>query len=113
MFSRQLPPNEHFRQTQDGLQQLLARSATDWAFRQKLLADPQAALEEHLGHALHTPLNIRFIENEAEATIVLPTYQGEADADEDLEGVLGGAIYVASDAELIKLTTWLEPVEKP
>ena len=105
--------DENFRETQDGLQQLLARSATDWGFRQKLLTNPQAALEEHLGHSLPVPLNIRFVENEADATIVLPNYQGVELSDEELEVVLGGAIYVTSDAGLLKLTTWLmSPIEK-
>lgn len=81
---------ENFREKQDGLQQLLTRSATDWGFRQKLLTDPRAALEEHLGHALPGPLNIRFVENEADATIVLPNFQGDAFSDEELEAVLGG-----------------------
>ena len=105
--------DDDFRETQDRLQQLLTRSATDWGFRQKLLTDPQAALEEHLGHALPGPLNIRFVENEADATIVLPHYQGDEYSDEELEAVLGGTIYVTSDADLLKLTTWLRShVEK-
>ena len=99
---------ENFRDTQDGLQHLLARSATDWDFRQKLLTDPQAALEEHLGYTLPAPLNIQFVENEADATIVLPNYQGDEFSDEALETVLGGTLYVTSDAGLLKLTTWLK-----
>ncbi len=96
-----------FRETQDGLQQLLARSTKDWEFRQKLLTDPRAALEEHLGYPLPTPLNIRFVENEADATIVLPSYEGDEFSDEELEAVLGGTFYVTSDAGMLKLTTWL------
>ncbi len=99
--------DENFRETQDGLQQLLARSATDWGFRQKLLTNARAALEEHLGHPLPVPLNIQFVENEADATIVLPNYQGAELSDEELEVVFGGTIYVTSDAGLLKLTTWL------
>jgi len=99
--------DENFRETQDGLQQLLARSATDWGFRQKLLTDPRAALEEHLGHPLPVLLSIQFVENEADATIVLPNFQGDECSDEELEAVLGGTIYVTSDAGLLKLTTWL------
>lgn len=99
--------DENFRETQDGLQQLLARSATDWSFRQKLLTDPQTALEEHLGYPLPVPLNIRFVENEADATIVLPNYQGDELSDEEQEAVRGGTIYVTSDEGLFKLREWL------
>jgi hypothetical protein len=69
----------------------LARSATDKAFRQRLLTDSRAALSEFTGLAV-TDVDIRFIENNADATIVLPdVVGGESElSDRELEVVAGG-----------------------
>lgn len=82
--------DKHFRDVDDCLKQLLHRSARDQAFRHRLLTHPQEALEEHLGKRLNVPLNIHFIENKADATIVLPDYQGDRLTEEEQEMVTGG-----------------------
>ncbi len=69
----------------------LARSATDKAFRQKLLTDSRAALSEYTGVPV-TDVNIVFVENNADATIVLPDPVGSESelSDRELEVVAGG-----------------------
>lgn len=56
---------------QEALQRILVRSATDMEFRQRLLANPRSAFAEY-GHELPAGMDIRFIENRHDATIVLP-----------------------------------------
>lgn len=90
---------------------LLARSATDAAFRQKLLTDPRAAVEEFTGRPVSEGFNVRFVENKADATIVLPDAIDPAAelSDQELEAVAGGstlgcvatALWVA--AELVEI----------
>jgi hypothetical protein len=84
---------EYAQAAQDKMQALLARSATDPAFRSKLLTDPRAALTEFGGHEIPSTFNVVFIENKAEATIVLPDpVSPEAELNEqELEAVAGGA----------------------
>lgn len=73
------------------LQALLGRSAADWDFRQKLISDPERALTEFVGREFPGSENFRFIENEADATFVLPDAIGEGALDEaQLEAVSGG-----------------------
>ncbi|MCC6318073.1 MAG: NHLP leader peptide family RiPP precursor [Gemmatimonadaceae bacterium] len=71
---------------------ILARSATDSAFRSKLLTNPRAAVEEFSGRAVPASFNIRFIENAADATVVLPDpIDPRAELSEsELETVAGG-----------------------
>jgi hypothetical protein len=74
------------------MQKLLARSATDMDFRQLLLSDSRAALSQHFGHEAPESTNIVFVENRADATVVLPDVI-DADAElsqEELEVVAGG-----------------------
>lgn len=78
------------------LQELLARSATDMAFRAKLVAEPSAAIAEFTGGDASTfasSFNVRFVENTADATIVLPEFVDSAAelSEHDLEAVAGGA----------------------
>ncbi len=76
-------------------QALLTRSATDMAFRNKLLTEPRAAIAEFSGKdvsALSDIPDIAFIENKANATVVLPDpidHEAELSA-EELEAVAGG-----------------------
>ena len=77
--------------------EMLARSATDLEFRQRLLDDPISAIAEFNGVEVPETgigFDIRFVENEADATIVLPdpiSIDGELSLDE-LEAVAGGSI---------------------
>lgn len=75
---------------------VLRRSATDLDFRQQLLADPTAALTEVLGRAPSHPVNLVFVENHADVTLVLPDPIDHAAelSEEELEMVAGG---VSSD----------------
>lgn len=98
-----------FQDTHDCLQQLLLRSATDLDFRRRLLNAPQATIEEHLGWPLVARLNIRFIENEADVTIVLPDYQGDELTEEEQEAVCAGNGAAVHAAGLLKLRAWLTP----
>ena len=77
------------------MQELLTRSATDPEFRQKLLTDPRAAFSEFTGREIPEPFNVRFIENKAGATVVLPDpIDPEAEmSEQDLEAVAGGTTY--------------------
>ena len=76
------------------MQALLARSATDLDFRQRLLTDAPAALAEFTGRPVPAGTNVVFIENKADATIVLPDpVRAEAElSEEELEAVAGGDI---------------------
>ncbi|HET7234570.1 MAG TPA: hypothetical protein VFJ16_31450 [Longimicrobium sp.] len=59
-----------------GMQAVLERSAVDMEFRRELLADPRGALERHFGYNLPEGFNVAFVENLADATIVLPDMIG-------------------------------------
>jgi hypothetical protein len=81
-----------FEQAQAGLQGVLRRSATDADFRRKLIETPREALSEFHGHEMPATLNIKFIQNHAAMTIVLPpAVDAAAELTEaDLETVAGG-----------------------
>jgi hypothetical protein len=83
---------EAAREVQAKLQEVLARSATDAEFRRKLLTAPRAALSEFSGREVPESLNIAFIENTVDATIVLPdAVDPEAElSEQELEAVAGG-----------------------
>ncbi|WP_396223499.1 hypothetical protein [Gemmatimonas sp.] len=87
----------------DALQQVLARSTTDKEFRSQLLTDPRAALASVSGQpvdSISSDFNIVFIENRADATIVLPDYVDPAAelSETELETVAGGTDPVTSAA---------------
>src|SRR5688572_23114358 len=62
---------EEYKSAQGKLNEMLARSTTDMEFRQKLLSDPRAAFAE-VGESIPEGVELRFVENQADATIVLP-----------------------------------------
>ena len=74
---------------------LIERSLQDDAFRQRLLADPKAAVEEELGIQLPAEVQIRVVEETAD-TIYLalpsasPAGEGGELSDQELEAVAGG-----------------------
>ncbi len=74
------------------LKDLLARSATDWNFRQKLLENPKEAVSEFAGKPVRESFNVVFIENKADATFVLPdpVTVGDELSEDELEEVAGG-----------------------
>jgi hypothetical protein len=77
---------------------LLQRSIEDESFRQRLLEDPRAALEEELGARLPAEIQVRAVE-ETQDTIYLvlpsaPPLGGEAGelSDRQLEALAGGEV---------------------
>lgn len=75
------------------LQALLSRSATDMAFRHRLLSSPRAAIKEFSGSDVPDGLRVEFIENKGGPTVVLPPFV-DADAalsEQELEAVAGGS----------------------
>src|SRR5688500_381433 len=76
----------------DVMQNLLARSATDPAFRQLLLSDSRAAISEFTGRQMPEGFEVAFVENKADATFVLPPVvePGAELSDSELETVAGG-----------------------
>jgi hypothetical protein len=91
MTSPKITP-EMSAQASEAMSAILARSATDQGFRQKLLTDPRSAVSEATGRPLPASYNVRFIENTADTTIVLPDpVDPNAElADSELETVAGG-----------------------
>ena len=86
---------EAARKGQEQIQEVLERSATDWEFRQKLLSNPRKAIADHTGQDLvdiPQTIDLVFVENEADATVVLPDpIDPEAELSEgELEEVAGG-----------------------
>lgn len=77
---------------QDTMQEMLSRSATDLEFRRKLLGDPRAAIREFTGREVPESFNVTFVENTADATIVLPDAIDPAAelSETELETVAGG-----------------------
>jgi hypothetical protein len=75
---------------------LVERSLADDAFRQRLLADPKAAVEEELGTSLPEEVRVTAVEESADTIyLVLPfVSMGDQDvgelSDRELETVAGG-----------------------
>ena len=76
------------------LRTVLARAATDKAFRDTLLANPHAAVKAATGVSLPADLKLRFIEqpSDVDALIVVPNLVAQEDelSPEELESVAGG-----------------------
>ena len=76
---------------------LVQRSLKDDAFRQRLLEDPKAAVEQELGTRLPEEVRVVSVEESAETIyLVLPSTpmaggEGGALSDQELESVAGGA----------------------
>ena len=75
---------------------LIQRSLQDESFRQRLLDDPRAAVEEELGTRLTEGVEVRVVEESADTIyLVLPSVslvgEGGELSDEALEAVAGGA----------------------
>lgn len=78
------------------LSAVLERSATDQAFRRQLVTNPRDAIAAHYGKdasVMPENFNVKFIENTAHATVVLPDFINESAqlSDEELETVAGGS----------------------
>ena len=85
-------PANSFSKVEAFLTPVLARSAVDADFRKALLEDPRQAIYEATGQEMPADRNIVFIENQADATIVLPTPLSTDDLSlEELEAVAGGS----------------------
>ena len=93
--------SEAGQEAQAELNRMLVRSATDMEFRKKLINSPAEAFAEH-GTTVPEGWDIRFVENHADATIVLPDVVDPAAelSEAELEAVAGGVliIFVSSTA---------------
>ena len=76
-------------------EQIVVRAATDPAFRRQLLANPKPTLERALGITLPPSIEVVIMEETAsKLCFVLPAqaFAGQELPDEELAGVVGGAI---------------------
>jgi Nitrile hydratase, alpha chain len=83
---------------------LIQRSLEDEEFRQRLLADPRAAIEQELGSRLPESIEVRVVEESADTIyLVLPSRSADAQgselSDRELDAVAGGATYGCSTQE--------------
>ncbi|MGH7649617.1 MAG: hypothetical protein ACREND_15985 [Gemmatimonadaceae bacterium] len=99
-------------QAQQLLQAVLGRSATDAEFRQQLLMNPRAAFAAHVKQSVDSipaSFNLVFVENHADATIVLPDpIEPAAElSEQELETVAGGSTVVLATIEIVHGTVAL------
>ena len=93
------------------MQELLGRASTDVAFRTKLLNEPRTAIAEFSGRPVSEipeSWNVKFIENKADATIVLPDpIAPEAELSEaELESVAGGSVIISLALSAVILVSY-------
>jgi hypothetical protein len=74
---------------------LIQRSLEDEAFRQRLLDEPRAAIEQELGTQLPESIEVRVVEESADTIyLVLPSRSADAQggelSDQELDAVAGG-----------------------
>jgi hypothetical protein len=80
---------------------LIQRSLEDEAFRQRLLDDPRAAIEQELGTQLPESIEVRVVEESADTIyLVLPSAspigQGGELSDQELDAVAGAGLAEAT-----------------
>ncbi|MFA5879054.1 MAG: NHLP leader peptide family RiPP precursor [Candidatus Margulisiibacteriota bacterium] len=77
---------------QDTIMGIRKKATTDKAFRELLLNDPRAAVEQFTGKTMPDDFKLKVIESDPNyhMTFVLPEMVGDQISVEDLEGVPGG-----------------------
>ncbi len=87
------------------LQKITARAAHDRIFRQQLLRDPRAAVQEAIGTPIPESLRLKFIEKgpDVDLLIVLPDLVAEDGelSEEDVASVAGGTDWGCQDGETV------------
>ena len=95
-MTAQTPQNNQLEETRKDFEmKLIAKACTDEAFRQQLLSNPKAAVEQEFGKQLPEGINVKIIQEPANTLyIVLPAMPesngSEELNDEELEAVAGG-----------------------
>ena len=87
--------NDQVPSAADPREQIVARAATDPAFRQQLLATPKSTLERALGITLPPSMEVVIMEETASRLCLVLPAQALADQelpDEQLAGVAGGTL---------------------
>lgn len=95
-MTAQTPQNNQPEETRKDFEmKLIAKACTDEAFRQQLLSNPKAVVEQEFGEALPEGMNVEIIQEPANTLyIVLPAMPESIGSDElndeELETVAGG-----------------------
>ncbi|MGF1471115.1 MAG: NHLP leader peptide family RiPP precursor [Rubrobacteraceae bacterium] len=77
----------------EALQRVVRRSLKDEEFRQRVLADPKAALEDETGTRLPEELDLRCVEGTPDtAYLVLPKLQDPTESEEPSENGIEAAV---------------------